>query len=183
MNYYDTILKMNFGSLNIPINVFGNSSNNSESKIDTGLFVQEPYLGTNYIEANIEEDNDMKNPFEIKNLPDPISTRDAASETYIDKIFKNDIDFIDNKLKNIKFVISNYQPAVNEPLTSQVYVDNAIDETSLVRNNQDNNFNNHNLTNINSITLNTQAVNNNQVITKAYVDQFPQESERSRRDL
>ena len=39
----------------MPINVFGNSSNNSYNKIDTSLFVQKPYLSTNYIEANIEE--------------------------------------------------------------------------------------------------------------------------------
>ena len=44
----------------MPINVFGNSSNNSDNKIDTSLFVQKPYLRTNYIEANIEEDNDLK---------------------------------------------------------------------------------------------------------------------------
>ena len=31
--------------------------------------------------------------------------------------------------------------------------------------------------------MNTQAVNDNEVITKAYVDQFHQENERSRRDL
>ena len=53
----------------------------------------------------------------------------------------------------------------------------------MVRNNQDNDFNNYNLTNITSITLNTQAENDNQVITKAYVDQFHQENERSRRDF
>ena len=64
-----------------------------------------------------------------------------------------------------------------------MYVDNAKDESSLVRNNQDNNFNNIILTNINSITLNTQAANDCQVITKAYVDQFQQENERSPRDL
>ena len=64
-----------------------------------------------------------------------------------------------------------------------MYVDNTVDESSLVRNNQDNDFNNNNLTNIYSITLNTQAVNDNEVITKAYVDQFHQENERSRRDL
>ena len=39
-------------------------------------------------------------------------------------------------------------------------------EPSLVRNIKDNDSNNFNLTNINSITLNTQAVNDNQVITK-----------------
>ena len=69
-------------------------------------------------------------------------------------------------------------------MTAKLYVDNAaVDEESLVRNNQENDFNNYNLTNINSITLNTQAVNDNQVITKAYVDQFHQENELYRRDL
>ena len=126
------------------INVFGNSSNNSDNKIDTSLFVQKPYLRTNYIQSNIEEDIDLKNQYRIKNLPDPISITEACSKNYLD---------------------------------------NSIDETSLVRNNQDNDFNNNNLTNINSITLNKQAVNDNQVITKAYVDQFHQENERSRRDL
>ena len=64
-----------------------------------------------------------------------------------------------------------------------IQVDNFVDETSVVRNNQDNDFNNHNLTNKKSITLNTQAVNDNQISTKAYLDQFHQENEQSRRDL
>ena len=64
-----------------------------------------------------------------------------------------------------------------------MYVDNAIDEPSLVRNIQDIDFRNYNLTNINNITLNKQAENDNEVITKAYVDQFHQENERSRRDV
>ena len=42
----------------MPINVFGNSSNNSEKRIDTSLFVQKPYLRTNYVENNIEVDID-----------------------------------------------------------------------------------------------------------------------------
>ena len=82
-----------------------------------------------------------------------------------------------------KIVEANYQPAVIEHLTPKIYVDNAIDEISLVGNNQNNDINNHNLTNINSITLNTQAVEYNQVITKAYVDHFHQDNERSRLDL
>ena len=53
----------------------------------------------------------------------------------------------------------------------------------MVRNNQDNDFNNHNLTNINSFTLNTLAVNDNEVITKAHVHQFHQQNKKSRRDL
>ena len=128
----------------MPINVFGNSSSNTDSNIDTSLFVQRPYLRVNHIEANIEEDIDLKNQFRIKNLPDPISITEVASKNY---------------------------------------VDNSINEVSLVTNNRDNDFGNYNLTNINSITLNTQAQNDNQVITKAYVDQFHQENERSRRDL
>ena len=129
----------------MPINVFGNSnSNNSDNKIDTSLIVQKPYLRHNYIESNIEEDIDLKNQFRIKNLPDPISIREAASKNY---------------------------------------VDNYIEKTSIVRNNKDNDFGNYNFSNINSITLNTQTENDNEVITKAYVDQFHQEKERSRRDL
>ena len=45
----------------MPINVFCNSSNNSDNKIDTSLFVQKPYLRTKNIEANIEENIDLKN--------------------------------------------------------------------------------------------------------------------------
>ena len=167
----------------MPINVFGNSFHDNINKIDTALFVQKPYLRTNYIESNIEEDIDLKNQFRNKNLPDPISIREPASKSNVDNIFESDIDFNDVKLENIKFVKVNYQPAVDEHLTPKVYVDTAIDESSLVRNNKDNDFGNYNLTDINSIILNTQAVNVNQVITKAYVDQFHQENERSRRDL
>ena len=147
------------------------------------MFVQKPYFRTNYKESNIEEDIDLKNQFRIKNLPDPISIREAASKIYVDQIFRNDIDFNDVKLENIKFVKVNYQPAVNEHLTPKVYVDNAIDESSLVRNNKDNNFSGYNLTLINIFTLNTQAVNGNEVITKAYVDQFHNDNERNRRDV
>ena len=136
---------INIYILNMPINVFGNSSNNnSEQKIDTSLFVQKPYLRTNYIESNIEEDIDLKNQFRIKNLIDPINLHDACNKNY---------------------------------------VDNSIDETSLIRNNKNNDFGNYNLTNINSITLNNQPINDNEVVTKSYVDQFHNDNERSRRDL
>ena len=63
-----------------------------------------------------------------------------------------------------------------------MYADNAIDEPSLVRNNKDNDIINHNLTNINSVTLYTQAVNDNQDIIKAYVDQYHDDIERNRRN-
>ena len=68
----------------MPINVFGNSVKNNNNKIDTSLFVQKPYLGSNYLESNIEEDIDLKNQFKIKNLPDPISIGEACSKNYVD---------------------------------------------------------------------------------------------------
>ena len=71
----------------MPINVFGSSSNNSDNKIDTSMFVQKPYLRHNYIEADIEEDIDLKNQFRIKNLPDPISIREPASKNYVDNLY------------------------------------------------------------------------------------------------
>ena len=175
----------------MPINVFGNSSNNTNNKIDTSLFVQKPYLRTNYIESNIEEDIDLKNQYRIKNLPDPISIREATSKNYVDNLFnnpsivKNDahIDLNDRIITNARFIQVNQLPQIDSHLTAKLYVDNAIDEVSLVRNNQDNDFGDYNLTNINSITLNKEAENDNEVITKAYVDQFHQETERTRRDL
>ena len=97
----------------MPINVFGNSSNNSDHKIDTSLFVQKPYLRSFYIESNIEEDNDLKKIIiELKNLQDPVSIREAASKNYVDtlfndpSIFKNNahIDLKDRNITNARFI-------------------------------------------------------------------------------
>ena len=61
----------------------------SGNKIDTSLLVQKPYLRTNYIEANIEEDIDLKNQYRSKNLPDRISIREAALKNYVDNLFND----------------------------------------------------------------------------------------------
>ena len=175
----------------MPTNVFGNSSNNSDNKFDTSLFVQKPYLRTNYLESNIAEDIDIKNQYRIKNLTDPISIREQASKNYVDNLFNDPSivkntehnDLNDRNITNARFIQVNQWPQIDSHLTPKLHVVTEIDQSSLVKNNQDNDFGNYNLTNINSITLNTQAVNDNQVITKAYVDQFHQENERSRRDL
>ena len=51
-----------FTILNMPINVLGNSNSiDNRNKIDTSLFVQKPYLRTNYLEAIIQKDIDLKN--------------------------------------------------------------------------------------------------------------------------
>ena len=191
MNYFNTILKKCFEYLKLSIIVFGKSSNNSENKKDTSLSAQKPYLRTNHLESNIEENINKENQYRTKNLKHPISIREADSKIFIDTLFsdpsilKNNthVVFIDENLHNVRLVRVNSLPAINQPLTPKQYVDDAIDELYLVRNNQDNDFNNHILTNINSNTLDTQAVNDNQVNTESYVDQFHQENERSRRDL
>ena len=105
----------------MPINVFGNSSNNSDNKIDTSLFVQKPFLRTNYIEANIEEDIDLKNQFRIKNLPDPISIREPASKNYVDNLFNNPcivknnahIDLNDRNITNARFFQVKQLPQID----------------------------------------------------------------------
>ena len=115
------------------------------NKIDTALFVQKPFLRTNYIESNIEENIDMKNQFRIKNLPDPISNREAASKYYVyirlndpSKIKKTaHVDFNDKNLHNVRFVKVNSMPAVGEHLTAKYYVNqaisNTVNEASLLR--------------------------------------------------
>ena len=60
MNYYDTILKIYFDLIKwmyLEVHLHHQSDN----QIDTSNFVKKSYLKTNYIEANIEEDIDMKN--------------------------------------------------------------------------------------------------------------------------
>ena len=100
----------------MPINVFGNSnSNDNGNKVDTILFVQKPYLRKNYTEANIEEDIDLKKQFRIKNLPDPISLREAASKNYVDNLFKGPsiikntehIHLNDRNITNSRFIQVN----------------------------------------------------------------------------
>ena len=112
----------------MPINVFGNSSNNSENKIDTSLFVQKPYLRTNYIESNIEEDIDLKNQYKIKNLPDPINIQDACSKNYVDNLFNDPsiisntehIDLNDRNLTNARIIQVNQWPQIDSHLTAKL---------------------------------------------------------------
>ena len=89
----------------------------------------------------------------------------------------------DRNITNARFIQVNQLLQIDSHLTAKLHVDNAVDEAPLVRNNQINDLNTYDLTNINSITLNTQAVNDNHAITKAYVDQINKQNERSRRDL
>ena len=133
----------------------------------------------------------MKNQYKIKNLPDPISIREATSKNYVDTLFndpsikKNNahINWNDRNIMNARFIQVNQLPQIDSHLTAKLYVDNAIDEPSSSRNNQDNGFNKYNLTKININTSKKQSENENEVITNTYVDQFHPENERSRQDI
>ena len=161
------------------------SSHDNGKKIDTSLFVQKPCSITNYIKANTEENIGMKNQFRIKNPKVAICNREAASKNYVGKKFNNPshVNFNDKIRDYVRFIKVNSVPAINQHITPKQNVDIAIDEPTLVRNNHDIDFNSFNKTNMNNITLITQALNDFQIITKAYVDQFHKDDERSRQNL
>ena len=141
----------------MPINVFGNSSNNSQNK----------------------EDIDLKNQFRIKNLPDPISIRDACSKKYVGNLFKDPsilknnahIDLSDKNITNARFIQVNQLPQIDSHLTAKLYVDNAIsdgvNESSLLRLDPDEKLTQD------SINLNSNLTSPKTILeipTKNYVD-------------
>ena len=111
------------------------------TKLTSTLLVKKPYLRTNFIEANIEEDIDLKNQFRIKNLPDPISIREAASKDYVDNLFNDPsivkntehTDLNDRNITNVRFLQFNQWPQIDSHLTPKLYVDTEIDQSSLVK--------------------------------------------------
>ena len=119
----------------MPINVFGNrcSSQDYGIKVDTSIFVQKPYLRTNYLESK-EEDIHMKNQFKNRKLPCPVKNTYAAKKTYIDSglidcsIIRNTayVDFNDKNLYNVRFDKVNSLHAVREHLTPKFYVDEVV---------------------------------------------------------
>ena len=101
---------------------------------------------------NNEEDINMKNQYKIKNLLCPQENSDAVCKSYVDN-FLNDssiikdiehIDLNDRNLTNARFIQVNQLPQIDSHLTAKLNDDNAIDQDSKVRNNQDNDFNNNN---------------------------------------
>ena len=104
----------------MPINVFGNSSNNSDNKIDTSLFVQKSYLRHHCIEADIDHDIDLKKQYRIINSLQPINDNDIVNKSYIDtkivdinkRNIQNDdyISFLDND--NVEYKLVKYIPKI-----------------------------------------------------------------------
>ena len=80
----------------------------------------------------------MKNQVGIKNLPDPISIREAASRNYVDtlindpSIIKNTahIDMNDKNFTNARSIQVNQLSQIDSHLTAKLYVYISIGETS-----------------------------------------------------
>ena len=164
----------------MPNNVFGNSkSNNSGNKIDTSLFVQKPYLRSNYIESKLEEDIDLKNKYRIKKLPDPTNIQDACSKNYVDNLFNDPsiikntehIDLNDRNITNAKFFQVNQLPQIDSHLTAKLYVDNSIsdgvNESSLLRLDPDEKLKQDSIILISTLTSPKTIL---EIPTKIYVD-------------
>ena len=83
----------------------------------------------------MEEDVDLKKQYRTKNLPAPIILQETATKNYIDNVFKNDTDRNDVELEIINFVKVDYQAAFNQHLSPKIYVDNIIDQPTLVKKN------------------------------------------------
>ena len=104
----------------MPINVFGNSNNSDNNKIDTSKFVQKSYLRSNYIENDLDHDINLKHQYRIINLPDPINNKDGVNKIYIDnkvsdmikRNIQNDdyISFLDND--NNEYKLTKYKPKI-----------------------------------------------------------------------
>ena len=72
----------------MPINGFVNSSSSYDigNKIDTSLMVQQQNLRSNFIEANIEEDTDLKIKIELKNYQILYQLKNLLVRTMLIKI-------------------------------------------------------------------------------------------------
>ena len=128
-------------------------------------------------------------------LTSPKTIIQLSTKKYFDikindpSIIKNTdhVDFNDKDIDNVRWIKVNHIPAVEEYLTSKLYVDNAIQQImafidnlqeinrngrdlSSVFNDQDNEFDNNKLTNLDSVTVNRNPTSSNEVSKKKYVD-------------
>ena len=168
----------------MPINVFGNSSSSFDNgdKIDTSLFVQKPYLRTNYLEANIEEEIDLKNQYRNRNLPDPISIRESASKTYFDHaiIFRVNESLLlrlrrdaISKLDEPGYILLDStvtSPRTTLDIPTKIYVVNKFNDPSIIRNTAHVDFNDKNLDNVMFVKANSMLAVRERLAPKYYVD-------------
>ena len=89
----------------------------------------------------------------------------------------------DRNITNARFIQVNQLPQIDSHLTAKLYVDNTIDETSLLRLDPDETLDLDNQDSINLNSTLTSPMKKIEIPTKAYIDRLHEENERSRRDL
>ena len=131
-------------------------------------------------------------------------------------------DLKDHNITNIRFPQMTQPPQIETHVTNKIYVDNLIENATLlrldpneqlnipnqdfitinsastspetiinlaisnqhlVRNNQDNHFNNYIFTNISSVSVTHEATEDDNLVTLGYVKSLHEDNERSRRDV
>ena len=92
-------------------------------------------------------------------------TKGYIRANYLESNMEEDID-----LKNQFKIINVPYPISLKDVANKEYVDDNIEQASVVRNNIDNNFNNNKLTNISSIEINNNPILDDEVANKNYVD-------------
>ena len=118
----------------------------TESEIDTSLLVRKTYLRTKFTESKTEEELDLSSHFRTRNVPHLINIREAASKYFFDNKFNDpsmrkknrntvDVDFKYKTLDNVRFPKLNSYLATCEHAGAKYYVDQRIDEPTLVTNN------------------------------------------------
>ena len=167
----------------MPINVFGNrSSNKIGNQKDISVFVQKPYLRTDFLEANTEDDIDLKNQNRIKNLPFLTSTQEAASNNYVDeaiilgvneslllrlnpnslsKLDERDYTLLDSTLTS---------PRITLELSIKNCVDKFFNDSSILKNSEHIDLNDRNITNARFIQVNQWPQIDSHLTAKLYVD-------------
>ena len=151
----------------MPINVFGNSSNDNNNKIDTSLFVQKPYLRHNYIESNIE-DIDLKNQYKIKNLHnvDNAISVGVNEQSLLrldpDEKLEQDSIILNSTLTSSKTIIE---------VPTKNYVDNKYNYPSIIKNTDHADFNDKYLDNVRWIRVNELPQLPNDLVPKFHLDE------------
>ena len=99
--------------------------------------MKKSFLKTNYIEANLEEDIDMKNQFYIKNLPSAVNLDDAISKRFGDinylkisiydsnSIVRNDrnMNFNSTTFTGLNSIYVNRDPIYDTELATKQYTE------------------------------------------------------------
>ena len=163
----------------------------SKNYVDT-LF-NEPSIIKNTAHINLNDRNITNARFiQVNQLPqiDSQLTAKLYVDTQIDQtsVVRNnqDNDFGNYNITNINSITLNKQAENDDEVITKAYVDQLhqenersrrdvgldfyVESNDLVKNNQDNDFNDNKLTNINLITINNNPTNNIHVTNKKYID-------------